>query len=42
MGQQYNLIEEKDSVTEELKKAYLRNNFIYWKIFFKILDLVKG
>lgn len=42
MGQQYNLLEEKDSVTEELKKAYLRNNFIFWKIFFKILDIVKG
>ena len=42
MGQQYNLLEEKDSVTEELKKAYLRNNFIFWKIFFKVLDTVKG
>lgn len=38
---QYQLLEENDIVTKEIRQLYLRNRFLIWKIFFKIADVIK-
>ena len=38
---QYQLLEEENMVTKQIRQLYLRNRFLIWKIFFKLADAIK-